>query len=178
MNMNRFRTDLQYIFLNMFVNRIPSWFVRRFIYSLCGMKIGKEARIGIGTVIYHPSGISIGNRSIINEFCYLDGRGGIMIDHDVSISIYSKVITGTHVMNDNEFRYRSGKIKIRHHVWIGTGATILNDSLIAQYTVIGAGCVFKGTSSPGDVVVGNPGRAIRKRKDSLDYKIDYTPFFR
>ena len=49
---------MQYMFLNRFVNRIPSWHVRRFFYELSGMKISKGARIGIKTIIVGPEGIS------------------------------------------------------------------------------------------------------------------------
>ena len=177
-NRNRLKFDFQFIFLNYFVNRIPIWFVRRWIYLKCGMKIGKGARVGIGTVVYSPNGITIGNRTIINEFCCLDGRGGLHIDNDVGVSIYTKIITATHDANSRDFKYVTGSVRIFHHVWIGAGATILNNTTLRAYTVIGAGSVYKGCSSPRDIIVGNPGKVIKKRDDNLDYKIDYEPYFR
>ena len=178
MDIKRLQFDLKYIFLNSIVNRIPSWSIRKLIYKQFGMRIGNGARIGIGTVVYCPENIVIGDRSIINENCYLDGRFGIRIDRDVGISVFSKIITGTHRIDRDGFVYSGEEILIRNHAWICANATILFGSTLAEYTVIGAGCVFKGRSNAYDVIAGNPGKVIKKRIDKEDYKINYKPYFR
>ncbi len=174
----RFKTDIQYIYLNFLVNRIPSWTIRRCLYRRSGMRIGKGARIGIGTVVYCPNPKIIGNSSVINEFCYSDGRVSLDIDAHLTTSIYSKIITATHMMNSKSFEYKTGRVKIQHHVWLGTGATVLNDTVLAPYTVIGAGSVYKGVSESYDVIVGNPGKVIKKRSKNQIYHNDYSPYFR
>ena len=85
--MSRIIKDFQYIFLNNFVNNIPSWKIRKIFYQFFGMDIKKGSRIAIKTIVINPKGITLGDRSIINECCFIDGRGGLVIGTDVSISV-------------------------------------------------------------------------------------------
>ena len=79
---NRIWYDLQYVVLNQIVCKIPCWSVRRYFYRRYGVQMGKDSRIGIGTVIICPQNIRIGARTVVNEDCVLDGRGGLAIGHD------------------------------------------------------------------------------------------------
>ena len=74
--------DMLYVFYNYFVCNIPSWTIRKFFYLCGGMKIGRGSRILMKTVVIKPWRISIGERTYINEFCSLDGRGGIEIGEE------------------------------------------------------------------------------------------------
>lgn len=174
---SRLKFDFKYMFLNHFVNHIPSWYVRRLFYIIMGMKIGKNSRIGINTVVMNPEGIVIGNRVIINENCHLDGRGGLEIEDDVSISFGTTIITGTHDTN-KDFHFIPGKVIIKDHVWTGANAIILNESTVESLCIIGAGCVFKGKSQKRGIYVGNPAIKIKDRECLGEYKMDYKPFFR
>lgn len=84
--LRRMKYDLEYILLNQVVRHIPFWTIRRFFYRAMGMTIGRGSRIGINTIVVSPRGITLGERAIVNEMCYLDGRGGIRIGNDASIS--------------------------------------------------------------------------------------------
>lgn len=170
--------DFKYIFLNRFICTIPSWHIRSFFYKLFGMKIGKGSRIGIGTIVIEPRGIVIGDRTIVNENCHLDGRGKLSIGNDVSISIYSKIITASHVSSSEKFTYYEAPVKIGNNVWLGCGAVILDGSNIEDKCVIGAGCVIKGNTNTNMVYVGNPAKAIKQRNIKGEYEISYHPYFR
>lgn len=178
MDLRRFKADFKYIFINHFVIYIPSWTLRKVILKKMGMTIGCGSRIGIGTKIIQPETIQIGMRSIINEYCHLDGRGGLFIGNDVSISVYSKFVTASHEVNSETFEYYECTTKIENRAWVGIGAIILNGSIIGQGSVIGAGCVFKGNAAPYTVYVGNPAQEIKKRNHELKYQFDYKPYFR
>lgn len=175
--LSRLKADLKYMILNHFVKHIPSWYIRRVFYILMGMKIGKKSRIGINTTIVDPKRIIIGDRTIINEDCHLDGRGGLTIGNDTSISFKTIIITATH-NEENNFKYFSEKTIIKDHVWIGANAIILNGSTLENQCVIGAGCVFKGKTNEKEIYVGNPAKKIRDIKCSAEYEINYRPFFR
>ena len=58
-----------------------------------------------------------------------------------------------------------GGVIIGNDVWIGVGAVILAGSKIGTGCVIGANAVIRGDIPDYAVVVGNPGRIIRKRFD-------------
>lgn len=177
-DINRLKGDAKYIFLNMFVNKIPCWTIRKKLYKSCGMQIGAGARIGIGTVVVGPENITIGKRSVINEFCHLDGRGGLKIGNDTSVSVYTTIITAGHDKDSEKFRFRASKTKIGDNVWIGARAIILEGSVIDDFAVIGAGCVFKGTAKRNEIYIGNKKSCYGNRNIQKNYELDYHPFFR
>lgn len=168
--------DLRWLWLNGIVNKIPFWPIRWLFYIICGMKIGKNSRIGLRTTIVYPKSISIGDGVIINEDCYIDGRGGLMIGNNTSISVYSKIITASHSKSSSTFEYHSNKTIIGENVWIGAGAIILDNSAIADKCVISAGSVFKGTSEKGKVYVGNMAIPICERNLKQSYNLKRNSF--
>lgn len=172
------RNDLCYLFLNCFVCKIPSWNLRKPLYKLLGVSLGKDSRIGLNTIIVSPKKITLGSRSIINNGCYLDGSGGIQIGNDVSISSDVKICSATHKIDSDIFEYITKSVSIEDNVWIGTGAVILENSLLRELTIIGAGCVFKGSSDAQGVYIGNPAQKIKLRKLATKYCIDFHPYFR
>lgn len=174
----RIKYDTKYIILNCVINKVPSWYIRKLFYRILGLSIGKNSRIGIKTVILNPENIVIGANTIINEYCHLDGRGGLNIGDNVSISIYTKIITASHKMNSEKFEYYCEKTIIGNRVWIGTSAIILNGSNISDNCVIGAGCVFKGSTVPSGVYIGNPAKLKKYRKLEGLYTLKYNAYFR
>ena len=168
--------DMRWLWLNGIVNKIPLWPIRYLFYRLCGMKIGKNSRIGIRTTIVYPKGMKIGNGVIINEDCYIDGRGGVEIGDNTSISIYSKIITASHSKSSGVFEYHSNKTIIGQNVWIGTGAIILDNSSISDECVISAGSVFKGDSQKGKIYQGNPAIPLSDRNLIIKYQLKRNSF--
>ena len=108
--------DVEYIVLNYFVAYIPLWTVRKILYSIFGMKIGKKSRIAMRVVVLNPRAIEIGERNVINEFVLLDGRSGLKIGSDNSISMYVKIYSGTHDSNSNTFAYRGGGYHLKRQL--------------------------------------------------------------
>ena len=178
MKWDRMKYDCKYILLNCVINKIPSWSMRRILYKLLGLKIGSGTRIGIGTVILNPENISIGCNTIINEYCHLDGRGGLKIGNNTSISIYTKIITASHYKNSPSFEYYCENTCIGDRVWIGAGAIVLNGSTIMDECIIGAGCIFKGVTEASEIYIGNPAVMIKKRTLEGLYELNYNAYFR
>lgn len=176
--LSRMKSDAGYIVINCIVNRLPSWTVRRFMYRAAGMKIGTGARIGLGTIVVNPSGITLGERSVVNEYCHLDGRGGLEIGCDSSVSIYSVILSASHSKTSETFSYREGKVTIGDRVWVGARATILDRTTIGSEAVISAGSVVKGECDEGGVYAGIPAVYKEPRNLTGPYEISYKPFFR
>lgn len=179
MNFARLKKDFKYIYLNCFINHIPSWLIRRALYRNLGMKIANTARIGIKTIVDEPKNIIIGERTVINEYCHLDGRGGLTIGHDTSISIYSKIISASHHKDSGSFEYYCGSVTIGNRVWIGCGAIILNHSIIEDNAIVGAGSVFKGHADKDGIYFGNPctKRDVDRQLEN-EYELNFKPYFR
>ena len=170
--------DAIYILLNCIIRHIPVWTIRRWLYLLLGMKIGHGSRIGIGTVVVAPSRIEIGDRTIINEWCHLDGRGSLRIGSDCSISIYSAIISASHSKSSESFEYHEGPVEFGDRVWIGARAVILDGSSIGDEVVISAGSVVKGGCAPSGVYSGIPAKRLAERNLRGKYQLHYKPFFR
>ena len=171
-------TDGLYLWLNYIVNNIPSWTIRRLFYKLAGMTIEKGSRIHMKCVVLDPRNIIIGERAVINEYCFLDGRGGLKIGNDASISIYSMLITGTHSKSSETFAYRSGEIIIEDNVWLGARAMVLSPSIIHEKAIISAGSVFKGEAEQNSIYAGNFAIKIGERNLNQKYRQTYSPLFR
>lgn len=178
MDISRVVYDLKFISLNCVINKIPCWFVRKIAYLLYGVHIGKESRIGINTIIHEPDKLYIGNRTFINDNCYLDARGGLYIGNDVSISANSCIYTTSHDVNSSIFEYQEYACKIENNVWLGANSIIISPTILRRNTVLGASCVYKGISVKNGVYVGNPGKLLGKRKIKSSYKINFNPYFR
>lgn len=55
-----------------------------------------------------------------------------------------------------------GKVIVRHDTWIGTGAIILPDVNIGEFSIVGAGAVVIKDVAPYTVVGGVPAKMIKK----------------
>ena len=62
----------------------------------------------------------------------------------------------------------AGRVKIGNYVTIGTNATILPDLEIAEGAYIGAGSVVTKNVKKDQIIVGNPGRFLKKNKHFYD----------
>ncbi len=168
--LKRLWEEISYIFINYFVCNIPCWPIRRAIYKMFGMKIGRKSKILMHTKIYAPQKIIIGDRSWINEECYLDGRGGIFIGSDVTIATYAKLITGSHNIDDDEFSYIENFIRIEDNCAIFSDTLILGGTHLKKGVVVSAKSVVrKGIYSSFGIYAGNPAKYIRNRKSSCHY---------
>lgn len=176
--LNEFKYGLKFIILNRFINSIPCWTIRRLLYRIFRVKISRGAHIGIGTIIQGAHALVLGRNAIVNEYCWIDARGGLTIGANSSISSHSAIITGTHSISSGTFQYESAKVEIKENVWLGYGAVVLGESVIEEGAVIGAGCVFKGVAESGSVYVGNPASKIKERELESKYDIVFRPFFR
>lgn len=56
-----------------------------------------------------------------------------------------------------------GDVVIGHDVWLGRGATVLSGVSVGNGAVVGARAVVSRDVPPYSVVVGNPGRVVKKR---------------
>lgn len=163
--------------LDCIVGHIPCWVLRKSLYRLAGMKIGRGSRILMGARIQGPKGISIGDHSYINSGCHLDGRGGLRIGNNVNISNYTVIVTASHDMKSSAFQYREGEVVIEDYCWIGTRAIVLDNSVLSMGSVLSAGSVYKGQGKPYGVYVGVPAQYVKDRDLQGEYDVDWRPFF-
>ncbi len=89
---------------NSFIAAFPSYFVRHVYYRwVCGMRLGRNAKIMKGVFVLAPQGIEVGENSVINNGCRLDGRGGLRIGRNVDVAFDVHIYTMSHDYNDPFF---------------------------------------------------------------------------
>ena len=170
--------DISYIFFNYFVAYIPAWRMRKFFYLCGGMKIGKGSRIAMRCIVMRPSGIVIGRNNVINEYAILDGRYGLKIGDNNSISMHSKLYSVSHYSWSETFEANVKPTLIKDNCWIGVGAVILPGSVLEDKVVVGANSVLKGQAEENSIYVGNPGVKIKDRNLEKKYELHYRSWFR
>ena len=121
--------------------------------------------------------ISIGANTIINRECQLDGREGLEIGENVSISPCCTILSAGHDPQSPDFGGKNGRVIIGDRVWLGTRSMILPGVKLGEGAVVGAGSVVTRDVEPFTIVAGSPARAIGVRNQDLVYQLNWRPFF-
>lgn len=109
---------------------------------LTGVEIHPGAQIGKGFFIDHGSGVVIGETAEIGE----------------NVLIYHQVTLGNSNLNSAGKRHPT----VGSNVVIGAGAKLLGPVEIGDFSVIGAGTIVTRDIPTHSVVVGNPGKVIKR----------------
>lgn len=164
-------------FLAEIVSLVPSHNMRIFVYRyILGIKLGTLTTVHRGCRFYFPSGVAIGNNCVINRDVLLDGRSGLTIHDNVSVSEGSAIFTLDHDPNSPTFENRGSPVVINNQVYIGSRAVILPGVTVGEGAVIGAGAVVPHDVEPYHIVAGVPARTIGHRNRNLTYKLNYRKF--
>lgn len=163
------------LFGNIVVNKIPSRHIRKWFYKLLGANIGKNSVINRRAELLFPKGLDISDNVAIGWFVHMDARAGIKVGKNTNISSYTKFITGSHNIDNPEFKAEFKPINIGEYVWIGTGATVLQGVTIGNGAIIAAGAVVTKDVQPFTIVGGVPAKEIRKRNKNVKYEVKGAP---
>lgn len=170
---------------NHIIAHIPFFSLRHFWYRrILGMHLGLETSILMGCFIYFyrpfyrtAENIIIEDNSVINRRCTLDGRGGIEIGSNVSVSPEVMLLTSEHILNDPHFGVEDKPIVIQNFAWVGSRAVILPGVTIGEGAVVAAGAVVSRDVPDYAVVGGVPAKKIGDRDRDLQYKLQFRPWF-
>jgi acetyltransferase-like isoleucine patch superfamily enzyme len=151
---------------------IPFHAVRKIIFRLAGVKIGRRSTIHIGCRFYQPRNVTIGDGTIIGDHATLDGRAPLKIGHHVDIASQVMIFNSQHDIHSEDMRPVEKPVEIGNHVFIGPRAIILPGVKIGHGAVIAAGAVVTKNVSEKTVVGGVPAKEIGPRKVSdLRYRL-------
>jgi maltose O-acetyltransferase len=162
---------------------LPSHILRRFVYRLAGIQIGKGSTIHMHARFYNPVNIIIGEDSIIGEGIVLDGREKLVIGDHVDIASDVMIYNAEHNIHTEHFAaveaVQKAATVIHDYVFIGPRAIILPGVEIGQGAVIGAGAVVTKSVKPYEIVGGVPAKVIGERKNKdLHYQLGRAAWFR
>ncbi|KQT82306.1 chloramphenicol acetyltransferase [Methylobacterium sp. Leaf465] len=148
--------------------------------ELSACRLGRYTEVGARTRL---------SETHLDDYTYIveDGQANhTTIGKFCSIASHVRINPGNHPMeraSQSHFTYRAGAywpgeerdepaffarrralpVRIGHDVWIGHGAVILAGRTIGTGAVVGAGTIVTRDVAPYTVVVGNPGRVVRRR---------------
>ena len=158
-------------------SHVPSHDFRIAAFRLLGAKIGPQTSIGRGCQFYNLSSLEIGSHCTINQKVILDGRRGLHIGRNVSISEQAILYTLQHDLDDPDFGVEGGPIIVKDYVFIGARAIILPNVCLGEGSAVAAGAVVTKDVEPYAVVGGVPAKLIRHRSRNLRYQMDYKRLF-
>lgn len=159
--------DIGYLVINGFICYLPSRKLRIFLYFFLSRgRISLRSSVGFNVKFLDIRNVFIGDHSNIGFGSIIDGRGAIVkIDKNVDIAPQVNIWTLQHDLNCKKHSSVAGSVWLSNYVWVGNRATILPGSELGVASTIGAGTVFKGTLSSGDVAVGPQFRILDRAKN-------------
>lgn len=188
-----------WVFLCTVTGLIPSHTIRLFLYkSLFRVKIGRNSSIHWLARFNLPSGIEIGNNTVIGNDAFLDGRfyrkgaknaivyirdfifpphRPLRIGNNVSIAGEVRIYTMQHDIDDPDFREVEGDVVIEDYAVLGTRVMILPGVRIGRGAVVASGAVVTKDVEPYTVVGGVPAQFIRNRPKNLRYTLKFARLF-
>ncbi len=126
------------------------------------------ANIKEGVTIGYPYRVKIGRHVSLNEWVFLDGYGGLVIEDNVRIAHRVSINTSNHKYDRLDIPIHkqglsSKPVHIKHDVWIGCGAIILQGITIGENAIVGAGAVVTKDVPANAIVGGVPAKVIKMR---------------
>lgn len=160
------------------VGYIPIHFVRKFFYYISGIKIPYSSTIHLGANFFNPSGITIGENTIIGNSCFLDGRAPLKIGSHVDIASEVLIYNDEHDINSPSFGNSLSPVTIKDYVFIGPRAIILPGVTIGRGAVVAAGAVVTKDIPEFEVWGGVPAKKISDRQlKNPQYKLGRVMLF-
>ena len=156
---------------------LPSHRLRRIgLCRLLGVRIGTGSSVHRGCRFYRPAGVVIGDHCVVNCGVLLDGRFGLYIGRNVSVSEGVMLLTAEHDPQSPSFDLCGAPILVGDHVFLGARAIVLPGVHLAEGSVVAAGAVVTRDVPAYAIVAGVPARTIGQRTSELDYELAYAKF--
>jgi acetyltransferase-like isoleucine patch superfamily enzyme len=144
--------------------------------------LGRNVHIGIGTILWAPNSLIVGNDVYIGKNCTIEVDGqigndvlianlvGIVGKWDHDYTVVGTPMSKTPWIGDNEYtgKGKSGTITINDDVWVGYGAILLSGIEVGRGAIIAAGAVVTKNVEPYTIVAGVPAMKIGMRFTELE----------
>lgn len=112
--------------------------------------IGDRNYVKIGKGCIFCAGVMITTNIVIKDFVIINLQ--CTVGHDTVINDYAAFMPSVNI---------SGEVNIGEGVYVGTGAKIINQLEIGDYTIVGAGAVVSKTLPAHCTAVGVPAKPIK-----------------
>lgn len=147
------------------VGHMPFHSLRRLLYKISGIKIGRNSSIHMWASFFNPGNIEIGEDTIIGDHAFLDGRAKLIIGSHVDIASRVMIYNSQHDINSGDFHAIEEPVVIKDYVFIGPGVIIQPGVTVKKGAIIAAGAVVTKDVDEFTVVGGVPARLIGERNN-------------
>lgn len=169
--------DFWLMILNL-ITWCPLWIIRKFFFTLSGVKIGRGSRIHTGGMFFRPSGIKIGQGTIVGYRTFLDGRAPLIIGDHVDIASEVMIYNSEHDIHSEDMHSIKSPVEIGDFCFIGARAIVLPGVKIGRGAIIAAGAVVTKDVPEKAIVAGVPAKIIGERAvKSLNYRLGRSRLF-
>ncbi len=169
--------DLELMVLR-WVGHIPFHSIRKAIYILSGMRLGKGSTIHMWANFFDLNGIEIGEDTIIGDHVFLDGRAKLAIGNHVDIASQVLIYNSEHDLSKDDFSAIVAPVEIGDYVFVGPRVIILSGVKIGKGAVVAAGAVVTKDVPEFAIVGGVPAKEIGERKNkNPQYKLGRARLF-
>jgi maltose O-acetyltransferase len=137
-------------------------FLLRPSFKSCGRNLQVARRVNIN----FTNRVEIGSDVFLATGCWLQARGGIVLEDQVQLGPYSVLVTGDHTQIDGSYRFGPSDlapIRICHGAWVAVHATVTKGVVIGRGALLAANSVAT-RDIPSFVKAGGvPARIIRNQ---------------
>ena len=170
--------DFKLFVIHLVSNTVAIWPLRKIVFQMAGVKIGKGTTIHMGTKFFDPSGVIIGQDTMVGDNVFLDGRDNLIIGSHVDIASQVLIYNSEHDMNDAAFKAITAAVEIGDYVFLGPRSIILPGVRIGKGAIVAAGAVVTKNVPDFKMVGGVPAKEIGERKlNDLHYKLGRARLF-
>ncbi len=191
----------------MSVQKSSRYFSEEELQSMGFRELGREVRISRTALLYEPKYMSIGDYSMIDDFCIISGN--INIGRNVHIAHGCRVVAGIEGVEMADFsglafgvtvfaqsddysgitltnptipmkfkKIQRARVVFGRHVIVGTNSVVLPGVELAEGTSIGACSMVTRSTQPWSVYFGVPAKRLKARsQDMLMLEAEYLKEF-
>ena len=124
--------------------------------------------------VLFPENIHLGNHSApgMSANCYVQGRCGITIGHNLRMGPGVGLISSNHALDDYDTWSEADSLVIGNNVWIGMNVVVLPGVKIGSNVVVGANSVVDKVIPENSIAAGNPCQVIKSKAPYIGF--DYS----
>lgn len=151
-----------------------------FLKRKCELYRGKNKLIFIlYRIVYEhymiKYGVDIGSKTEIGSGFIIRHIGGIAINNEVKIGNNVEILQGVTIGYERRGN-RKGNPTIGNNVWIGSNSIIVGNITLGNNVLVAPGTFINFDVPDNSIVIGNPGRVIRKKNAVENYVINVLEF--
>ncbi len=138
--------------------------LRRLLLEAFGARIHPTAMVRGSVRIWWPGNLAMEKHTSLgpNVICY--NVAPVTLHEFAIVSQRAHLCTGTHDVDDGDFPLKARPIEIGSHAWVAAESFVGPGVMIGEGAVLGARGVAARSLDPWTIYVGNPAKAVRKRK--------------